>query len=330
ATTGAPAEPTTAAPLPAIAAPVPTSASPIAEEDIPRVVRAALADRLPPTDLEGKALAFAKSLYAQPLKRLNQEALMTVVDGLIERAALQSGPPILIPRPLKGVNFLPYHAVDTALWTSWLGVILGLSRDELAGLLMATLLRDIGQLYCPPELVGSKAPLSAQQKSGLQDHPLKTVSWLARNGVEHENVHRTVRQHHERFDGKGYPLRLPGRILTPPAQVLAIADTLVAIASDRPHRPARTLHDAMQAVVEGSGTSFSPDLAKLVVQQAGLYPAGSVLALENGTCAVVLDGAGLRRFRPLVRTIGKINGTVELGDELDLAKKATGIRSVIR
>jgi len=74
-----------------------------------------------------------------------------------------------------------------------------------------------------------------------------------------------IGQHHERFDGKGYPNRIHGDELLLEAKILAIADSFDAMTSDRPYRKARSIDDALKELVDNAGTQFDPAIVPVFV-----------------------------------------------------------------
>ncbi|MEO7994064.1 MAG: HD domain-containing phosphohydrolase, partial [bacterium] len=280
--------------------------------EIDRMLALAAPMALPPTPLLQKLEQLLGALYRRPQDRLDLLALPTLLDQIIDWAATLHGTPVLCPRLLDPLGYLPAQAVDSALWAAWFAARVGLPRTEIKSLLLAALLRDIGLLACSEDVLYGGQPVTALDRAPIHDHPLRSIQWLFTNQIDDDEVHRTVRQHHERVDGTGYPLQLPGALLSKSSQVLALTDTLVAVSSPRPHRPARPLQSGVQAIVQGAGTRFDPGLTRMLMQTLGAYPPGSVLLLDRKMPAVVIDSTGTHRYRPLVQCITRDEGQMAL------------------
>ncbi|MGA7985906.1 MAG: PAS domain S-box protein [Burkholderiales bacterium] len=141
-----------------------------------------------------------------------------------------------------------------------IGQELGLAEDEIKGLRIAGALHDIGKIACPAEILSKPTRLTAIEFEIVKAHPqlgydiLKSVpfSWP---------VAQAVLQHHERLDGSGYPQKLKGEEIILSARILAVADTIEAMASHRPYRPALGIDAALAEVEKHSGTRFDPRVA---------------------------------------------------------------------
>lgn len=295
-----------------------------------RLLRSAFPSQTLPLEAEIAAQSFLRHLYAQPFAPLDKEYLAQLTSSLLDWAAGLPGPPVTLPGSGRPDSWLTEHVLHSAQWTAWIGLLLGLPRVLLQSVVTGALLRDVGQMAVDAEWLYTNRRLDAAGRAQIADHPLYSVSWLSSFDYQDEELQRTIRQHHERFDGQGYPLRLPGPRLSEGAQILTLADTLSAVASRRPWREARPMPEAVQALIQGAGTQFNPDLVRLFVQQVGPYPPGTLLELEGKRIAVVSDSRGAHRWRPEVQVVARLNGTIEWGPQLDLSQSTDRITRVVR
>jgi HD-GYP domain-containing protein (c-di-GMP phosphodiesterase class II) len=141
---------------------------------------------------------------------------------------------------------------------------LGLSREETTGIGLAAALHDIGKIYIPQGILDNPEDLTDVQMGIIQDHPevgfnvLKTVElkipkfpWP---------LAEIVLQHHERIDGSGYPQGLKGDEILLGARIIAVADVMVAMTTDRPHRKAPGLEKALMEIEESKGELYDPEV----------------------------------------------------------------------
>ena len=119
------------------------------------------------------------------------------------------------------------------------------------------LLHDIGKVAVPDSILHKPEPLTAQERELIQQHPV--TGWEIVRQVDFLGAASdVVRHHHERWDGDGYPDGLKGDKIPLTARVFAVADTLDALTTTRPYRPASPIGDARALIHEGRGTQFDP------------------------------------------------------------------------
>jgi ribonuclease P protein subunit RPR2 len=119
------------------------------------------------------------------------------------------------------------------------------------------LLHDIGKVAVPDSILHKPEPLTAQERELIQQHPV--TGWEIVRQVDFLGAASdVVRHHHERWDGDGYPDGLKSDEIPLTARVFAVADTLDALTTTRPYRPASPIGDARALIHEGRGTQFDP------------------------------------------------------------------------
>jgi response regulator RpfG family c-di-GMP phosphodiesterase len=133
------------------------------------------------------------------------------------------------------------------------------------GLEYGFILHDVGKIGIPDAVLAKPGPLSETERRLLRTHPLLGEQMIGQASLLRGAGSQVVRSHHERWDGKGYPDRLAGDEIPLGARIFAIADTLDAITSDRPYRPANSWENAMAEIVAQAGAQFDPDLVQLVL-----------------------------------------------------------------
>ncbi|NPU83793.1 MAG: PAS domain S-box protein [Syntrophaceae bacterium] len=137
---------------------------------------------------------------------------------------------------------------------------MGLSDERIQGLQMAALIHDIGKMQIPAEILSKPGRLSAIEMSLIQTHP--DVGFRVLRNIEfHHPVAQIVHQHHERFDGSGYPGMLSGNEILLEARILAVADVVEAMMNHRPYRPALGIEKALDEIVANRGTYYDPEVA---------------------------------------------------------------------
>ncbi len=149
------------------------------------------------------------------------------------------------------------HSERVVNFSLRLGRELGLSEEEMRSLEFGSLLHDIGKIGVPDAILRKPARLTEEEWREMRLHPLHGRQILS--GIEFlEGAARVVAQHHERWDGSGYPAGLVGEEIDLNARIFAVADAFDAITSDRVYRAGRSYADALAELDAYAGGQFDP------------------------------------------------------------------------
>lgn len=154
------------------------------------------------------------------------------------------------------------HGAGVAQLAVALGWRLGLAGRRLATLCRAALLHDIGKRYVPQEVLDKPGPLLTHERQLVEAHAVVGATMLLQAGLLSEAA--IVRNHHERWDGTGYPDRLRGDAIPLESRIIMVADTFDAMTSDRPYRAAVTRAMALAEIERVAGSQLDPSAAALV------------------------------------------------------------------
>ncbi len=136
---------------------------------------------------------------------------------------------------------------------------LGYNEEQLANILMGGILHDIGKIGVDETVLRKPGKLTDEEFDQIKQHPaigfdiLKGIRKLA-------PILPIVRNHHESWDGRGYPDKLGGENIPRDAQIVAVADAFDAMTSDRPYRQGMSLEKVVGIFKEGRGTQWAPDV----------------------------------------------------------------------
>ncbi|HZT57771.1 MAG TPA: HD-GYP domain-containing protein [Pyrinomonadaceae bacterium] len=150
------------------------------------------------------------------------------------------------------------HSVRTVRMSVLLGKVCGVAGDRLRALRHGALVHDIGKVFIPGDVLHKPGRLTGAEWEAVRRHPEDGARLLRGLPVADERVARVVAEHHERWDGRGYPAGLRGEEIDLNARVVAVADAFDAMTSRRPYRRA-VKYDAATAELEScAGTQFDP------------------------------------------------------------------------
>lgn len=155
------------------------------------------------------------------------------------------------------------HLRRVSIYVTEIGRQMRLPEPELQALHAAAMLHDIGKLAVPEHIVTKPGPLSDAEFERIKIHPVAGAEILEQVNFPYP-VAPVVRAHHEKWDGTGYPMGLKGTEIPVGARILAAVDCFDALVSDRYHRRAMTLDQAMGFLRAESGKSFDPEVVGIL------------------------------------------------------------------
>jgi putative nucleotidyltransferase with HDIG domain len=153
------------------------------------------------------------------------------------------------------------HSSRVAAHSVKIGEEIGLKKEELEELEIASLLHDVGKLKTPDSILMKKRPLDSWELNAIKHHPEDGAEILGKVKSLQKYV-PPVRHHHEHYDGGGYPDGLDGDRIPLYSAIIAIADTFDAMTSTRPYRKAMSKAEALRVLKSGAGEQFHPDLVE--------------------------------------------------------------------
>lgn len=145
-----------------------------------------------------------------------------------------------------------------------IGERLRLSGGQLERLVNAAYLHDLGKTVVPYDILSKSSPLTEDEWEHIRRHPAAGRKMLENTFLE--EVGSIIEQHHEREDGKGYPLGLTGKEISIEAKIITVADAFDAMTSDRPYRKALSVEQATSEIVRLRGKQFSPEVVDIFLQ----------------------------------------------------------------
>jgi len=147
-----------------------------------------------------------------------------------------------------------------------LGTRLGLRESDLAALYRGGLVHDIGKIGVPDQILLKPGPLNAMEERQMRAHPLIGES-IVKPLPSAADVLTIIRNHHERFDGGGYPDGLVGHKIPLLARIVSVCDAYDALASDRPYRARCNSEEAIETLMRGAGQQWDRELVSLLLSE---------------------------------------------------------------
>lgn len=203
---------------------------------------------------------------------------------------------------------------------------LKLPREVIKEIGMGALLHDVGKCKIPGSILNKPAKLEEAEFEIMKQHVVYSAQILADTKGVSEVAYEVAAQHHERFDGTGYPNKLKGEEISLYGQMSAIVDVYDAITSIRVYHKGIPATEALGKIFEWSKFHFKPELVQAFVRAIGIYPTGSLVKLTSGRLGIVLEQQAGNSMKPLLKVIYSTRQNAFIPPEIvDLTKTADKI-----
>ena len=193
--------------------------------------------------------------------------------------------------------------IDTAILAETIANFMKLPEDYIDDIILGTLLHDCGMLRIPDTILNKKGTLSDTEMQTVAAHTVYGYKAVLSEFMYTERVAMLVLQHHERWDGKGYPNGLDKDSIEIGARIIAVVDAFVAMTAQKAYRSALLGYDAMKTLLADKGRRFDYEVIKAMIQSVGVYPLGSIVLMNDTSIARVVGIAPEAPLRPLIRTL---------------------------
>ena len=210
---------------------------------------------------------------------------------------------------------LASSAINIAIISATVAFHLQIPRQRVVFLVSAALLHDIGMMQISEAIVNKQNVLTSQEYEQLKLHSMYSARFVTDVLMLPREVSNIVLQHHERWDGSGYPNGRKGEEIDLGARILAVADTFEALVGKKSYHDAIISYEAMKTLLAESGTHFDSDVTKAFVQTMGVYPVGSIIQLSDNSVAKVIQANPEAPFLPAVQLQGEDGAIIKLAQQ---------------
>lgn len=219
------------------------------------------------------------------------------------------------------MNIHTGHSVNVCILALMIGIHLGYSRSKLFHLAMGALLHDIGKTSIPERILNKPGKLSNAEFEIIKQHSIYGYKILNNNpNISHASA-LIAQQHHERYNGQGYPNALSKDDIHEFAKITGIADMYDAITADRVYRKAHSPHEAFEIISASGDNLFDFYLVEAFLHHLTAYPTGTLVKLNTGEIAIVTENYPGYSRQPKVRMLFSSSGCpLTVNEELWLAE----------
>lgn len=193
--------------------------------------------------------------------------------------------------------------VDSAILAETIANFMHLPEDYIDDIVLGSLLHDCGMMRIPDAILNKKTALSDTEMQTVAAHTIYGYKAALSEFVYTERVAMLVLEHHERWDGKGYPNGLDKDSIEIGARIIAVVDAFVAMTAHKAYRNALLGYDAMKTLLADKGRRFDYEVIKAMTQSIGVYPIGSIVLMNDTSIVRVVGIAPEAPLRPLIRVL---------------------------
>lgn len=193
------------------------------------------------------------------------------------------------------------HCINVAIAAVTMGIGLGYNYYRLKNLAVGSLMHDIGKQLVPVDIINKKGRLTDTEMQVVKEHPVYGYNILSKEINAYSSTREIVHQHHENWDGSGYPRGLKGEEIYELAMVTHVCDVFDALISKRSYKEAFTYHTAIEILKEGTDTMFQPEFVEAFFKYVPVYHKGSEVQLTNGETALVYKNNRGDMLEPIIK-----------------------------
>jgi HD-GYP domain-containing protein (c-di-GMP phosphodiesterase class II) len=216
------------------------------------------------------------------------------------------------------------HSVNVCILSIMTGITMGYNYDQLNELGIGALLHDIGKIRINLEILNKPGELTRDEFREIKRHP-EFGFRILRDYQDLSLLSTHVAyQHHERWDGHGYPRNIARENILEYARIAAAADVYDALLADRPYRSSYSINQGLNILKRMSGIYLDPTCVNALIANIAVYPIGTVVELNTGDTGIVVDTNREYPTRPIVKVVFNSWGQrLAPEHEVDLSKLKT-------
>ncbi|MDR2690026.1 MAG: HD-GYP domain-containing protein [Azoarcus sp.] len=254
-------------------------------------------------------------------KQIELEQIEPVVERIVDSIFRHQDALLPLAQLKNHDEYTFQHSVSVCALLTSFARALELPREIIREIATGALLHDVGKATVPDEVLNKPGKLTDAEFECMKSHVVQSKLILEATPGISPIALAVAAQHHERYDGSGYPNKLKGEEISLYGQMGSIVDVYDAITSNRCYHKGMPPTEALRKLLEWSKFHFKPELVQTFIRALGIYPTGSLVRLESGRLAIVEEQHIESLMQPTVKIIFHTRGGHYLQPEtLDLRR----------
>jgi putative nucleotidyltransferase with HDIG domain len=243
----------------------------------------------------GTVKNLSKNIFARPQEAYADAGVL--VDQMLETLLTDATIATHLMSDRIGGEDMYLHSLNVTVLAMMLGKKMELTPDELRMLGTGCLFHDIGKLDIAEGITGKLDTLNKHEKSALQMHCELGIKQAFKCGMPKDAM-EIILQHHEAFDGSGYPQKLAGEAISKLARIVYVVNTYDNLCNPVNANNAVTPFEALSVMFKQLRKSFDPAAFNMFIRCMGVYPPGTLVKLSDGTVGMVVEVNSSSPLRP--------------------------------
>ena len=260
--------------------------------------------------LYNHAAATIKSIFAMTGK--NRDADITAVVDTVNDILNKVMENETVMLQLTGIrdidNYTFLHSVDVCIYSIIIGKKLGYGKEHLMTLGMGAILHDIGKCKVPIEILQKPDRLTDEEFHTMKMHTVYGYEIVKNSYQLSTKIANIAFQHHEKWNGSGYPMGISENEIDPLSRIVALADVYDALTSDRVYKKRELPHVAAEYIKNNSGILFDPYIVDLFINSIAVYTEGTLVLLSTGEVGSVVSSGRIGGERQKVNVFSNKAG----------------------
>jgi len=219
-------------------------------------------------------------------KLFNTGAVKNVAENITELTMRNKGVLASVTKLRQHDDYTFQHSMNVSIYSASLAAHLGLKEPEIERIASAGLLHDVGKMLVPTDVLNKPGKLTDDEFSIMKNHVQLGYDFLKKQGLPQDML-RLPYEHHERFDGSGYPRGLVDKDISIEGKIGAVVDIYDAITSDRVYHKGMEPPSALKLMFKWADSHINKKVFEFFIMNIGIYPVGSLVLMSTNELAVV-------------------------------------------
>lgn len=205
-------------------------------------------------------------------------------------------------------NYLYLHSVNVAVLGTIICYKLRLHEEVMLDYALGAMLHDIGKVETPAEILHKPGPLSEDEFDVIKKHSRDGFALLSQSSFMKPRSFSIALQHHEAYDGSGYPAGKKGEEIHQFSRIASVVDIFDALTTDRPYKKRWSFHKTLNLMKNRISKRLDPEVMEVLLSLVPEFPAGLVVKLSTGESGIIISANPNMRLDPKVRIIEDAKG----------------------